>query len=178
MINSKLLVFVGVPGSGKSTIGSQVALELGSDFVDTDVLIEAFAGKSVQDIFVDDGEDHFREIEAQVVAQALGESQGVVALGGGAVLRESTRQLLSEHFVVWLDIPASVATSRAGLGVPRPVLLGNVRSQMAKLLEERRPVYESVADLVIDSSEDSEEATVQRVLHELPKELTGGGPSE
>lgn len=161
------LVLVGAPGAGKTTVGTAVAEQLDVPFTDTDELIVERAGKSIQDIFVEDGEDVFRDLEVEVVREALQNSAGILSLGGGAVLRPETQEALSGHHVVWLDVTADVASTRAGLGAPRPVLLGNVRGRMAKLLEARRPVYESVATATIDVSQLSPDETIAAVVATL-----------
>lgn len=163
MSNNLVLVLIGAPGAGKTSVGTAVAEQLGVDFTDTDDLIVQRAGKPIQDIFIEDGEEAFRDLEVEVVAQALAECSGVLSLGGGAVLRPETQAALAGQHVVWLDVTADIASTRAGLGAPRPVLLGNVRGQMAKLLAARRPVYESVATVSVDASQDSIAATIDEV---------------
>jgi shikimate kinase len=145
------VVLVGPMGAGKSTVGALLASRLGVTLRDTDEDIAAAAGKSVQDIFVDEGEAHFRAVEASAVAAALAEHDGVVSLGGGAVLADQTRILLKEHTVVYLRVGVADAVKRVGLGSGRPMLLGNVRGRIKTLLEERAPIYESVATLVVDT---------------------------
>jgi len=132
-------------GAGKTTVGTLVAAALGQSFLDTDHLVEDRAGKPVAEIFVDDGEAHFRALERAAVADALAGHDGVLALGGGAVLDESSRALLAGHNVVFLQVGLSDAASRVGLGVSRPLLLGNVRGRIKQLLDERTPIYRSVA---------------------------------
>ena len=139
------VVLVGSMGAGKTTVGGLLATELGLSFADTDQLIEAKAGKPVAEIFVDDGEDHFRALERTTVAEALVEHGGVLALGGGAVLDQATRELLEGRPVVFLQVGLADAASRVGLGVSRPLLLGNVRGRIKQLLDERTPLYASVA---------------------------------
>jgi shikimate kinase len=138
-------------GAGKSTVGRLVADALGVGFLDSDQEIERATGKSVADIFVDDGERHFRELERRAVAESLGTHAGVLALGGGAVLDPDTRALLAGHRVVFLRVGLTDAARRVGLGVSRPLLLGNVRGRIKQLLDERTPVYESVATHVVDT---------------------------
>ncbi len=145
------VVLVGVPGSGKTTVGTLLAQRLGVQLRDTDRDVEAAEGKAVADIFVDSGEDHFRELERVAVARALDEDDGVVALGGGAVLDASTRALLVSQPTVWLQVGAASGAHRVGLDVPRPVLLGNVRGRLAVLLGERGPLYAEVASVVVDT---------------------------
>lgn len=145
------VVLVGVPGSGKTTVGTLLAERLGVGFRDTDADIERTEGRSVPDIFVDEGEQHFRLLERAAVASALAEHDGVLSLGGGAVLDEGTRALLAEEATVWLQVSASSGAHRVGLDVPRPVLLGNVRSRLVALLNERAPLYAEVARLAVDT---------------------------
>nr|WP_198412405.1 shikimate kinase [Nocardioides mangrovicus] len=138
-------------GAGKTTVGRILAEQWGVGFRDTDHDVEAGVGKSVQDIFVDAGEAEFRRIEAAAVAAALTAHDGVLALGGGAVLDPSTRALLADHTVVFLRVGLSDAASRVGLGVARPLLLGNVRGRMKQLIEERAEIYLSVATHTVDT---------------------------
>ena len=146
-----LVVLVGPMGAGKSTVGRLLAGRLGAGFRDTDDDVEAAEGRSISDIFVDSGEEHFRSVERAVVASALAEHTGVLALGGGAVMAEETRTLLVGHRVVFLRVGLTDAAARVGLGAARPLLLGNVRGTMKALLDERAPVYESVATAVVDT---------------------------
>ncbi|MCW2838638.1 MAG: shikimate kinase [Aeromicrobium sp.] len=142
---SPLVVLVGPPGAGKSTVAEAVARRLGAEFRDTDHDIEAAEGVSVQDIFVDRGEAEFRALEERAVEVALAEHDGVLALGGGAILSTATRALLQQHRVLFLDVGLPAAVSRVGMNANRPLLLGNVRGQMKMLLDARRPLYEEVA---------------------------------
>lgn len=145
------LVIVGAPGAGKSSVGKRVAEALGCAFIDTDALVEEEAGKSVGDIFVSDGEAAFREREARAVASAISEGEAVVSLGGGSILDPATRELLRDQPVVWLRVSISEATKRVGLGTARPLLLGNVRGTLMRLLEERTPLYAEVATWTVDT---------------------------
>jgi shikimate kinase len=145
------VVLVGAMGAGKTTVGRLVADALGVDFLDTDEMIERQAGRTVSEIFIDDGEAHFRDLERTAVASALDSHRGVLALGGGAVLDATTRDLLDGHRVVFLRVGLSDAAKRVGLGVTRPLLLGNVRGRVKQLLDERTPIYEAVAQHVVDT---------------------------
>jgi shikimate kinase len=145
------VVLVGAMGAGKSTVGRLVADALGVDFLDTDEVVEGVTGRTVSEIFIDDGEAHFRALERQAVAESLAGHHGVLALGGGAVLDVATRDLLDGHHVVFLRVGLSDAAQRVGLGVSRPLLLGNVRGRIKQLLDERAPIYESVAQHVVDT---------------------------
>ena len=146
-----MIVLIGPMGSGKTTVGGLVAERLGTSVRDTDHDVEATAGREISDIFVDSGEAHFRALERTAVATALAEHDGVLALGGGAVLDPGTRELLTGHDVVFLRVGLSDAVKRVGLGTARPLLLGNVRGRIKALLDERTPVYESVATLTVET---------------------------
>ena len=148
---SPRVVLVGTMGAGKTTVGGLLAEAWGVGFRDTDQDVEASAGKSVQDIFVDEGEREFRARERVAVAHALATHDGVLALGGGAVLDATTRSLLTGQRVVFLRVGISDAAQRVGLGVARPLLLGNVRGRVKQLIEERTPVYEGLATYVVDT---------------------------
>lgn len=138
-------------GAGKTTVAGILAERWGTTVRDTDHDIEASQGRSISDIFVDEGEAWFREREREAVATALAEHDGVLALGGGAVLDERTRALLAGHQVAYLRVGLADAVKRVGLGVARPLLLGNVRARVKALLDERAPIYESVATVIIDT---------------------------
>jgi shikimate kinase len=148
---SPMVVLVGPMGAGKTTVGQLLAEAWGTTARDTDSDIEAAEGRPISEIFVDDGEAYFREREAAAVAAALAEHDGVLTLGGGAVLDPSTRALLAGHRVVFLRVGLSEAVKRVGLGSSRPLLLGNVRGRIKALLDERTPVYESVATESVDT---------------------------
>lgn len=144
------VVLVGPPGSGKSTIARAVAQRLGVTSRDTDADVEALAGKPVRDIFVEDGEEDFRRLEREAVAAALTGHDGVLALGGGAVLDPATEQALADYtssggVVVFLDVSLAEAAPRVGLTAARPLLVGNPRAQWKALMDARRPVYTRIA---------------------------------
>jgi len=161
-------VVVGPPGAGKTTVGQAVAARLAVPFADTDALIEAKAGKTIPDIFFDDGEPVFRELEAAAIAEALRSFDGVLALGGGSILNPDTRRALAGHTVVFLSVELPDAVKRVGLGTSRPLLLGNVRGQIKALLDERTPVYESVATLVVDTDGRTPDEVAAEILEALP----------
>ncbi len=142
---SPRVVIVGMPASGKSTVGNHVARSLGVPFYDADDVIESRTGKLIREIFSDDGEEAFRGIEEQVVLELLGTDDCVVSLGGGSVLSPAIRTALMGVPVVWLEVGVATATRRAGLNQLRPLLLGDVRARMETLLAERRHLYEEVA---------------------------------
>lgn len=179
-------VVVGAPGSGKSTIGRRLAERLGTGFRDTDTDVEARAGKSISDVFTDDGEPAFRAMEEVVVAAALAEHDGVLALGGGAVLSSATRQLLGEYTVIFLNIGVSEGVKRTGVSTARPLLAGvNPRTTFKALLDSRTPVYREVATLEVSTDDRTPDEIVSLIVGELPErrahsEVVGGHeePSE
>jgi shikimate kinase len=150
---SPVVVFVGPPGAGKSTVAEIVAARLGVDVRDTDQDIEASEGVSIQDMFIDEGEAHFRALEEKAVAAALVEHDGVVSLGGGAVLSPASRALLTGHRVIFLDVGLASAVRRVGMNSGRPLLLGNVRTQLKNLMDQRRVLYRDVARFTIDTDD-------------------------
>ncbi|MEU8586134.1 shikimate kinase [Streptomyces sp. NPDC048664] len=148
-MSAPLVVLVGPMGVGKSTVGRLLADRLGVEYRDTDEDIVAAQGRAVSDIFVQDGEQAFRALEKEAVRRALAEHEGVVALGGGAVLDADTRALLAEQRVVYLSMDVEEAVRRTGLGVARPLLAVNPRRQWRELMEARRHLYEEVATAVV-----------------------------
>ncbi|WP_327065696.1 shikimate kinase [Kitasatospora sp. NBC_01302] len=160
-------VLVGPPGAGKSTVGRLLAERLGCGFRDTDTDIEQRAGKPIPDIFIEDGEPHFRELEAAAVAAALAGHDGVLALGGGAVMADATRALLAGRPVVYLEVALHDAVKRVGLDAPRPLLAVNPRQQWRELMERRRPLYLEVAAATVATEGRTPEQVVDAVLESL-----------
>ncbi|MER7275957.1 shikimate kinase [Dactylosporangium sp. NPDC000244] len=142
-------VLVGAPGAGKTTVGELLAEHLGVAFADADALIEAEAGKPIPEIFFDEGEEHFRALERAAIRSALEGFDGVLALGGGAIMAEETRKALAGHTVVYLSVEFADALSRVGLGAGRPLLALNPRATLKHLLDQRRPLYEEVATVTV-----------------------------
>jgi shikimate kinase len=157
-------VLIGPPGSGKTTVGLLLAGRLGVGFRDTDADVESAAGKSVSDVFVEDGEDRFRELEATAVRSGLAGHDGVLALGGGAILNAETRELLAGHQVVYLQVGLDQAVRRVGLATARPLLVLNPRSRLRALMEERRPIYESLAAITVATDGREPEDVVTEIL--------------
>jgi shikimate kinase len=157
-------VLVGPPGAGKTTVGQKVAAAMELDFRDTDADIVAAAGKPIPDIFVDDGEPVFRTFELAAVSVALESFDGVLALGGGAILAEQTRERLRGHTVVYLSVELSDAATRVGLSGGRPLLAMNPRATLKYLLDQRRPLYQEVATITVVTDGRSPEEIADEVL--------------
>ncbi|HST82597.1 MAG TPA: shikimate kinase [Kineosporiaceae bacterium] len=138
-------VLIGPPGAGKSTIAEALARELAVPARDTDVDVERTTGRAVADIFFEDGESAFRELEHVAVLRALAEHEGVLSVGGGAVLDPRTQEALRGHTVIFLDVRIADASKRIGLNRDRPLLLGNPRAQWTQMMDRRRPVYLDVS---------------------------------
>ncbi|MCW2775427.1 MAG: shikimate kinase [Nocardioides sp.] len=164
---SPVVVLVGPMGAGKTTVARLLADAWGTTMRDTDQDVVAAEGREIADIFVDSGEEAFRALERAAVAEALATHDGVLALGGGAVLDPTTREELAGHAVVFLRVGLSDAVKRVGLGSGRPLLLGNVRGRIKTLLDERTPVYESVATLVVDTDGRTPEDVAQEIIASL-----------
>ena len=145
----KSIVLIGPPGSGKSTVGKALARRLKRSFFDTDSMIEEKSQKKIGEIFVDEGEDAFRNLEYIVLQEVLKLPDCVISLGGGALIKEQSQELItaSNVFIVFLDISLAVAAPRVGFNRDRPLLLGNPRAQWQALNEIRRPIYQSLATL-------------------------------
>ena len=143
------VVLVGPMGAGKTTVAELLGARWGVTVRDTDHDVEAGAGRTISEIFVDEGEQGFRSRERAAVAEALEAHPGVLALGGGAVLDPDTRAALRDHRVVFLEVGVSDAVKRVGLGITRPMLMGNMRARIKALLEERLPVYREVASITV-----------------------------
>lgn len=162
-----LVVLVGPPGSGKSTVAGLVGLRLGASVRDTDTDVERAVGISISDIFIDCGEVRFRELEREAVVRALDEHPGVLALGGGAVMDPLTEESLRGHRVMFLDVGLSDAARRIGLNSSRPLLVGNPRAQWLRLMERRRPVYERVAKATVSTDGLEPHAVADAVVAQL-----------
>jgi shikimate kinase len=166
----RVIVLVGMMGSGKTTVGKRVAVQLGMPFVDTDDLVEARAGKPVRDIFAQDGEAAFRVAESAVLTDVLStEGDLVIAAAGGTVLSDDNRSLMKHkaQAVVWLDADVATLGDRTGRSSHRPLLDGDATARLATLSEARRHLYESVATVRIDTAGKPINEVVQLVVGSL-----------
>lgn len=161
---SPLVVFVGPPGAGKTTVATAVAARLGVAVRDTDADIVRAEEMSIAEVFIDKGEGYFRERETVAVRDAIAHHDGVLALGGGAVINHKTRELLQDECVVFLDVGLPAAVKRVGMNANRPLLLGNVRAQLKLLMDQRRPLYLEVATLTVDTDDLNSGQVTDRVV--------------
>jgi shikimate kinase len=160
------VILIGPMGSGKSTIGKSLANKLSLQFRDTDSVIEEQAKKTVSQIFIEDGEDAFRLIEKSVLRQELLSDDTVLALGGGAPISvdaQSALRAIKSH-VIYLDISLANVAPRIGFNRDRPLLLNNPRGQWQSLMEARRPIYESIADTIVDVNKRSQNEIVSQIM--------------
>ncbi len=168
-MSGPVAVLVGPPGAGKTTVGRVLAERLGVALHDSDVAVEARAGRSVADIFVQDGEAAFRALEREEVLRALREETGVLALGGGAPMQAEIAAELRDggHRVVFLDVTIADASARVGFDVSRPLLLVNPRAAWTRLMNARRPTYEDLAVVHVQTGGRTPEEVAADVLDQL-----------
>lgn len=162
---TKKIVLIGPPGAGKTSIGKALSKELELAFIDSDAEIERISGKTISEIFVDQGEEVFRKTEVETVTRILAEFEGVVALGGGAPINPEIQKVLlnSEYPVIFIDVSISQAANRIGFNKDRPLLMINPRQQWLHLMSERRPIYEKLATITV-SSDNSKPAEVAKTI--------------
>jgi shikimate kinase len=151
---SPRVVLVGLPGAGKSTTGRRLAKILAVPFADSDELVEAAHGRAVREIFAAEGEAAFRQIERDVIVDALVSFDGVLSLGGGSLVTADTRAALlaADLPVVFLEAPLSTLLGRVGDGRTRPLLTDDPERSLTVLAEQRRPWYVEVAKLHVDTA--------------------------
>jgi shikimate kinase len=160
------IIFIGPPGSGKSSVGEEVAAILKLSHIDTDQLIEEKSGKRISDIFLDDGEPAFRRMEREIVLEVLQQDNCVISLGGGSVIdSEVADKLRVEPNVIYLEVSISNAAPRVGFNAERPLLVANPRQQWLKLMEDRKPIYEGLGRKRI--------STDNRKPKEVAREIAG-----
>lgn len=161
-------VLIGLPGSGKSTIGRRLAKSMDVPLLDTDIAIEKTTGRTIADIFANDGEPEFRRIEEEVVRDALATHDGILSLGGGAVTTEGVREALRGHTVIYLEISAAEGVRRTGGSTVRPLLAGPDRSEKFKaLMAERVPLYRKVATIKVNTNHRNPGAVVRYIAARL-----------
>lgn len=167
--STPVLVLIGPPGAGKTTVGQVLATRLGVPVHDTDRTIERAQARTISDIFVDDGEAFFRELERAEVVRALKEEKGVLALGGGAVMQEEIAQALraSGRPVVFLDVSIADASRRIGFDASRPLLLVNPRASWTRMMNARRPTYEELSTVQVSTGGKDPEQVADEVLAAL-----------
>lgn len=164
-------VLIGPPGAGKSTIGRRLAQALELPLLDTDAEIERVTGRTIPEIFSEDGEPAFREIEERVVADALAQQEGIVSLGGGAILSERTRKRLAGHTVIYLEISIAEGLRRTGTGAGRPLLAGDdPAKKYRELMRRRRPLYRQAATIRVRTDGRSPGRVVQYLITKLEAE--------
>lgn len=167
------VVLVGPPGAGKTTIGVELARALGTEFLDTDADVEERTGRTISDIFLEDGEEVFRELEREAVLRALAEHEGVVSVGGGAVQDPDTRAALRKVPVVFLDVSMAKALPRVGLSGARPLLVDSPRRRWKALADARRPLYEEVAGLTVNTDDEPVDRLTTMIAEALEREELG-----
>lgn len=170
-MNNKV-VLIGPPGAGKTSIGKSLAKEMGLAFIDSDSEIEKKMNKKISEIFVENGEDFFRQVEVEVVTDLLIRFDGVIALGGGAPINKSIRELLgaATYPVIFIDVSIAQAANRIGFNKDRPLLLINPRQQWLSLMSVRRPIYEELASAVV-SSDNHKPSEVAKKITQMIKSL-------
>ena len=146
------IILIGPMGSGKTTVGARLASDLSLTFKDTDQMIESQSGRSISDIFIEDGEEAFRALEKIILRSGLLEDETVLSLGGGACISIDAQSALraSGSFIVYLKISLSQVSSRVGFNQGRPLLMGNPRAQWQALMNDRAPIYEGIASYICD----------------------------
>lgn len=160
-------VLVGMPGSGKSTIGRRLAKALDVPLLDTDAKIVETTGRTIPELFLD-SEAEFRRIEAEVVRAALAECDGVVSLGGGAITSPEVREALAGHTVIYLEISAAEGVRRTSGGAVRPLLTGGDPAEKFRaLMAQRIPMYRKVATIRINTNRRNPGAVVRQIMHKL-----------
>jgi shikimate kinase len=180
-VTAPVVVLIGPPGAGKSAVGPLLADRLGVEFRDTDADVGAAAGKPVGDIFIENGEDAFRELERAAVTRALGEQGalrtrgGVLALGSGAVLDPGVQALLDgvrgwsprTSAVVYLSADFGTVARRTGLDRPRMVVPGNPRGRLRAMLDERDPIYARLAAIAVPTDDLDPDELADRIVAEV-----------
>ena len=162
------VILIGPPGSGKSTIGKLLARRLQVEHVDSDSAIESQAGKKISDIFLEDGEPRFREIERDLVLKLLKNESSVISLGGGSILDSEVAKVIEgEKNVVYLEVSISNAAPRVGFNTDRPLLIANPRQQWLRLFGERKALYEKLGKIRISTDNQKPKEVVEKIVMTL-----------
>ena len=167
------IIVIGPMGAGKSTVASAISQRLALPHRDTDEIVVGESGRSISEIFLEDGEDAFRALEKIALRVALLEDESILSLGGGACMNKDAESALraSGAFIVYLKISLSEVSSRVGFNRDRPLLLGSPRAQWQTLMNERAPIYESLSSYTVDVDGKSAETIVDEIL--IAYELRG-----
>lgn len=167
-MNGPAVILVGPPGAGKTTVAAAIGARTGLAVRDTDADVERDTGRTISEIFTQSGEAEFRSLERAAVARAVAEHEGVLSLGGGAVMDPETQELLRDQRVAFLTISMPVGVKRTGMGDQRPMFVGvNARQMFKALLVARTPVYRSVASVEIDTDELTVDEVADRIVAEF-----------
>ena len=166
------LYLIGMMGTGKTTVGQRLAKELGYRFFDTDVLIERVAQKSINDLFAEDGETFFRDLESQVLGEVSACTRSVIATGGGAVLRPVNWGYLRHGLIIWLDAPISLLVERLAEDDTRPLLeMDNLSLKLETLFAERKSLYQEADLQIAITKNENPEQIVSKILEQIPNVL-------
>lgn len=177
LLGAKSIVMVGLMGCGKSAVGRRLAAKLGLPVIDADEEIERAAGKSIEDIFAEHGEAHFRDGERKVIARLLRSGPQVLATGGGAFMSDETRQAIAESGIsVWLQADLPVLMRRVAKRDNRPLLkTDDPEAVMRELMDTRYPVY-AKADITVESRDVPHDTIVADILERLARVLQVASP--
>ena len=166
------LYLIGMMGTGKTTVGQRLAKELGYRFFDTDVLIERVAQKSINELFAEDGEAFFRDLESQVLGEVSACTRSVIATGGGAVSRPVNWSYLRHGLIIWLDAPISLLVERLAEDNTRPLLkIDDLSLKLETLLAERKSLYQEADLQIAIAKNENPEQIVSKILEQIPNVL-------
>ena len=171
MMRLPLIFLIGPRGSGKTTVARLLAERLGWSWCDADAILEERFGRSIRDIFAEDGEDGFRAKEMEILAELVQRCNHVIATGGGVVIREANQVRLKSGFVVWLTADPKVLLARvaddASTYHRRPPLAQGGLDEVRDILQGRQPLYQQCADLTLDTTQLGPQEAVQSILQAM-----------